>query len=111
MAGTTGFHLNQNFFAGGSWAIDVLERQRLSELAQDGGSPVSTPENERQKRREADLGFDSTQKELHRAVYTFCQLVRSSKIDRPLSDHSLVEGFHELGQMNHRKCLGNLSTL
>src|SRR5215469_5856499 len=23
MAGTTGFHLNQNFFAAGSWAIDV----------------------------------------------------------------------------------------
>src|SRR6516164_10782401 len=111
MAGTARFHLNQNLVGGRSWGSDVLERQRLFELVQDGRFHESTSENERTETSEGDLRLDTTQKEFHGAVYTFCQLVRSSKIDRPLPDYSVVEGFHELGQMNHRKCLGNLSAL
>src|SRR6516225_2006180 len=46
MAGAARIHLNQNFVAVGSWAIDVLERQRFSELAQDGGFHELTSEDE-----------------------------------------------------------------
>src|SRR5215469_10740360 len=59
----------------------------------------------RTKTSAGELELDSTQKELHRTVYPLRELVRSRKIDRPLTDHGVVESFHELGQMNDRKCI------
>src|SRR5215813_2475323 len=81
MAGAACIHLNQNFVAGGSRALHVLERQRLSEFSQDGGFHASTSENEGRKRRKVTYGLTPRRKNstaLSTRSVSLCGPVRST---------------------------------
>src|ERR1039458_32945 len=54
---------------------------------------------------------NAAQEKLHRAPHPVGELVRPGQIHRPLPHHRVVEPFHELRQMHHRKRVRNFASL
>ena len=57
------------------------------------------------------LGPNAAQEKVHRAPHPVRELVRPGEIHRPLTHHRVVEPFHELRKMHHRKRARRLAPL
>src|SRR5205807_5568566 len=115
MANPAGFDTYQDFTSSGLRCADFFHRKCLLELAQDGSLhafrlmfPVTGKSRVRYSR---SSGLDAPQEKLHGTIDAFPQLVRASKIHRPLPNHGLIKSLHELGEMKNREAARDFTAL